>query len=199
MITPPERKKVVQSRDIETTLNWSVGGMWPLWKRLVRLWPGPGKPCFLYTVYCTLFTVHCLLYIVYCTLITLHCLLYTVYCTLFTVHCLLYTAYCTLFTVHCTLYTVQGICWLIFVHFALSAVLQYMNPHNSNLHTELWTENRSHLVERGCQVSNGNILHRTLHKYKFPSLHHITMQPLLCLRINRLLPFLNIFLFLAAK
>ena len=54
-----------------------------------------------YSVHCTLWTVHYSLYIVHCTL-------YTVYCTLYNVHCTLYTVHNILYTEHCTLYIVQG-------------------------------------------------------------------------------------------
>ena len=76
--------------------------------------------CTLYTVHCvytgtvhwystlvqyTQCTVHCTLYIVQCTL-CVHWTLYSVQCT---VHCV-YTGHCTMYTLHCTVYMLRCCC-----------------------------------------------------------------------------------------
>ena len=112
----------------------------------VECWVSVSEPLTLYTVHCTLYTVHFTLYSLQCcvsvsepltdTILACrslssqrswpshtHCTLHTVHCTLCTllcVHCTLYTVHCTLctlFFVHCTLYTVH--CTLYTVHSAI--------------------------------------------------------------------------------
>ena len=61
-----------------------------------------------YTVNCTVFTVHSGLYTVDCAFYTIHCVLYTVKYTLHTIHCTLYTMNCTLYIVQWILYTLHS-------------------------------------------------------------------------------------------
>ena len=63
----------------------------------------------LYTVHCTLYTIHCKLYTVHATQYTVHCKLHTVQFIPYTVHCTLYNHQVTLNTIHCycTLFSIH--------------------------------------------------------------------------------------------
>ena len=56
----------------------------------------------MYTVLCSLCTIHDTLYSVHCALCTIHGTLYSLHCALYTVHCTLCTRHGTLYSVHYT-------------------------------------------------------------------------------------------------
>ena len=110
----------------------------------------------MYSVQCTLYTVHCTITIgqlthnlVYSLTSDVQCTLYHVHCTLYTIHCTLYNNYtttntqfglfinrcCTLYTIHCTLYIVQ--CTIVIVPLTHNLVYSSTSAEQSQ-RWEIW-------------------------------------------------------------